>query len=74
MPENRDDRVFSSNAKGPLSVSFEFFPPKTEAMEKNLWHAMERLSPLRPSFVSVTYGAGGSTRQRTHDTVTRIQN
>lgn len=74
MPENRNDHVFSSNAKGPLSVSFEFFPPKTEAMEKNLWHAMERLSPLRPSFVSVTYGAGGSTRQRTHDTVTRIQN
>ncbi len=69
-----DSRVFSSNATGPLSVSFEFFPPKTETMAENLWRAMERLRPLNPAFVSVTYGAGGSTRQRTHDTVTRIQN
>lgn len=70
-------RVFSSDtrgAQGALSVSFEFFPPKTENMAKNLWNAMERLRPLQPTFVSVTYGAGGSTRQRTHDTVTRIQN
>ncbi|MBT7667031.1 MAG: methylenetetrahydrofolate reductase [NAD(P)H], partial [Rhodospirillaceae bacterium] len=59
---------------GPLSVSFEFFPPKTDAMAENLWRAMERLRPLHPAFVSVTYGAGGSTRQRTHDTVSRIQN
>ena len=68
-----DTRLMSPNAMGPLSVSFEFFPPKTEKMAENLWSAMERLRPLRPSFVSVTYGAGGSTRQRTHDTVTRIQ-
>ena len=73
-PSQRDNRLFSSNAMGPLSVSFEFFPPKTEAMAAQLWRALERLRPLRPSFVSVTYGAGGSTRQRTHDTVMRIQN
>jgi|SRR6185312_5888732 methylenetetrahydrofolate reductase (NADPH) len=55
-----------------LSVSFEFFPPKDEAMEKVLWESIERLAPLSPSFVSVTYGAGGSTRERTHATVKRI--
>jgi methylenetetrahydrofolate reductase (NADPH) len=56
----------------PLKVSFEFFPPKTEAMEAQLWAAIERLAPLAPRFVSVTYGAGGSTRERTHATVERI--
>ena len=56
----------------PLQVSFEFFPPKTEKMEASLWNAVERLEPLAPRFVSVTYGAGGSTRERTHSTVMRI--
>ncbi|MEM0929832.1 MAG: methylenetetrahydrofolate reductase [NAD(P)H] [Pseudomonadota bacterium] len=53
-------------------VSFEFFPPKTEKMAVNLWEAIEKLRPLDPTFVSVTYGAGGSTRERTHTTVERI--
>src|SRR6202000_1619272 len=56
----------------PLSVSFEFSPPKTEEAEASLWTAIKRLEPLEPSFVSVTYGAGGSTRDRTHNTVKRI--
>ncbi|MHA6288858.1 methylenetetrahydrofolate reductase [NAD(P)H] [Maricaulis sp. CAU 1757] len=55
-----------------LNVSFEFFPPKTEAMEATLWDSVSRLEPLAPHFVSVTYGAGGSTRDRTHRTVRRI--
>ncbi len=55
-----------------LHVSFEFFPPKTPAMHQKLWAAVERLAPLAPDFVSVTYGAGGSTRERTHETVSRI--
>ncbi len=53
-------------------VSFEFFPPNTEAMEKTLWRSIERLSVLKPRFVSVTYGADGSTRERTHAAVARI--
>ncbi len=57
---------------GDIAVSFEFFPPKTEKMEAQLWDAITQLAPLDPSFVSVTYGAGGTTRERTHATVTRI--
>ncbi len=57
----------------PIRVSFEFFPPGDEAMAATLWKSVERLAPLAPSFVSVTYGADGSTRERTHDVVTRIQ-
>lgn len=55
-----------------IGVSFEFFPPKTEEMEKTLWESITRLAPLAPNFISVTYGAGGSTRERTHATVKRI--
>jgi methylenetetrahydrofolate reductase (NADPH) len=57
---------------GDIAVSFEFFPPKSEAMEQQLWGAITELAPLAPEFVSVTYGAGGSTRERTHATVARI--
>ncbi len=57
---------------GEIAVSFEFFPPKSDKMEEALWAAIRRLAPLDPEFVSVTYGAGGSTRERTHNTVARI--
>ena len=56
----------------PIRVSIEFFPPKTDEMETILWSSIERLAPLQPKFVSVTYGAGGSTRERTHNTVARM--
>lgn len=62
----------AERAEGRVRLSFEFFPPKTEAMEESLWQCIRRLEPLAPSFVSVTYGAGGSTRERTHRTVRRI--
>jgi methylenetetrahydrofolate reductase (NADPH) len=60
--------------KNATKVTFEFFPPNTEKMEKTLWDSIERLSVLEPRFVSVTYGADGSTRQRTHAAVARIRN
>jgi methylenetetrahydrofolate reductase (NADH) len=55
-----------------LAVSFEFFPPRTDEMEAQLWRSIGRLAPLNPAFVSVTYGAGGTTRERTHSTIKRI--
>ena len=63
---------FSAEMANNLKVSFEFFPPKTEKTAKTLWASIKRLEPLRPQFVSVTYGAGGSTRERTHNTVAKI--
>ncbi|MFO7306372.1 MAG: methylenetetrahydrofolate reductase [Gammaproteobacteria bacterium] len=73
--EEIKDRIGETMArlKSRPAVSFEFFPPKDEAMERTLWQSIERLAPLRPRFVSVTYGADGSTRTRTHNVVTRIQ-
>ena len=62
----------AAGARRGLHVSFEFFPPKTAEMEQSLWECVGRLAPLKPNFVSVTYGAGGSTRERTHATVKRI--
>lgn len=69
MTPERKSRLVGT---GEISVSFEFFPPKNERMEEALWTAVRRLEPLGPSFVSVTYGAGGSTRERTHATVARL--
>ena len=66
-------RPLFEEATGDIEVSFEFFPPKTEKMEETLWESVKTLEPLQPRFVSVTYGAGGSTRERTHATVERIQ-
>ncbi|MBL8648422.1 methylenetetrahydrofolate reductase [Sphingosinicella xenopeptidilytica] len=61
-----------ADLRGDIAVSFEFFPPKTEKMEETLWDSIKTLEPLEPRFVSVTYGAGGSTRERTHATVSRL--
>ena len=61
-----------AEARGDIQLSFEFFPPKTETMAETLWQSIQTLAPLNPRFVSVTYGAGGSTRERTHATVDRI--
>ena len=70
--QSRQSRFAHAGGHRRINVSFEFFPPKTEEMEKTLWESVTRLAPLRPNFVSVTYGAGGSTRERTHATVKRI--
>ncbi|AHE57237.1 methylenetetrahydrofolate reductase [Sphingomonas sanxanigenens] len=66
------DAPLFADLAGDAQVSFEFFPPKSEKMEQTLWEAVQTLAPLGPRFVSVTYGAGGSTRERTHATVARI--
>lgn len=74
MPRHRNAQppsLFAATG-GDIEVSYEFFPPKTEAMENTLWQSITALAPLAPRFVSVTYGAGGSTRERTHNTVGRI--
>jgi methylenetetrahydrofolate reductase (NADPH) len=71
MIEPRASR-FSAGVLPRVRVSFEFFPPKSAEMEQTLWESVTRLAPLAPSFVSVTYGAGGSTRERTHATVKRM--
>jgi methylenetetrahydrofolate reductase (NADPH) len=68
-PKEKKSRLLGA---GEIGVSFEFFPPKTDKMEEQLWSSIKRLAPLAPEFVSVTYGAGGSTRERTHTTVSRI--
>lgn len=66
-------RVAAQQGASPdIAVSFEFFPPGSEKMEQTLWESIERLAPLGPSFVSVTYGADGSTRERTHGIVSRL--
>lgn len=66
------EKPLFAGLSGDLQVSFEFFPPKSEKMEAQLWNVVTQLAPLAPKFVSVTYGAGGSTRERTHATVARI--
>jgi methylenetetrahydrofolate reductase (NADPH) len=67
------DQPLYADLGGDIGVSFEFFPPKSAKMEETLWESIQTLAPLAPRFVSVTYGAGGSTRERTHATVARIE-
>jgi methylenetetrahydrofolate reductase (NADPH) len=72
-PENLNaPEPLFAKTRGDIAVSFEFFPPKSEKMSETLWSSIQTLAPLHPRFVSVTYGAGGSTRERTHATVKRI--
>ena len=72
LPPHPDCVPLFAEARGDIDVSFEFFPPKTEKMADTLWESIKTLEPLGPRFLSVTYGAGGSTRERTHATVERI--
>jgi methylenetetrahydrofolate reductase (NADPH) len=72
LDTNMNPAPLFAEARGDIDVSFEFFPPKTEKMAETLWDSIQTLEPLHPRFVSVTYGAGGSTRERTHQTVERI--
>src|SRR5213080_3556477 len=72
MTEVTPPAVAGHRALHSPKISFEFFPPKTEEMERSLWETINRLAPLAPNFVSVTYGAGGSSRERTHSTIARI--
>ena len=72
MTETTQPAADGQRALKSPAISFEFFPPKTEEMESSLWDTINRLAPLSPNFVSVTYGAGGSTRERTHSTIARI--
>ncbi|MEO6395791.1 MAG: methylenetetrahydrofolate reductase [NAD(P)H] [Devosia sp.] len=71
-PTPRASRQFGDE-KPPHQVSFEFFPPKTDAMEERFWESVHKLAPLHPRFVSVTYGAGGSTRERTLRMVSEVK-
>ena len=71
-PWPRVDSPLFADAAGDIGISFEFFPPKTQKMEEALWESIQTLAPLAPRFVSVTYGAGGTTRDRTHHTVARL--
>src|SRR3569623_474166 len=77
MNEHSRDTLRQSRKVGgdraPLKLSFEFFPPKTDVMEERFWESVGKLAPLKPRFVSVTYGAGGSTRERTLRMVSRVK-
>lgn len=72
IPIEEQNAPLFADLTGDMAVSFEFFPPKTEKMESDLWETVRILAPLQPRFVSVTYGAGGTTRERTHEAVARI--
>ncbi len=72
QPPLQTPRLSRLDGGQEIRISFEFFPPKTEKMERTLWRSVARLAPLGPQFVSVTYGAGGTTRERTHNTVARL--
>jgi len=72
IDDNARASRLTAEKRPELQLSFEFFPPKTDVMEQKFWESIHKLAPLKPRFVSVTYGAGGSTRERTHATVERI--